>query len=384
MKQIAILGSTGSIGTQTLEVVEKLEDYNVLFLTTNTRTDILDEQVKKFKPKYVVITDKNAFNAYTNEYTKVLFGIESINELIKTEKLDFLVNSLVGNIGLSPTVLAIENKIDIGLANKEVLVTCGEIIMKMARDNDVKIYPIDSEHSAIFQCLQGNFHNKIDKIYLTCSGGPFRGLKTSDLEKVTLDDALKHPNWSMGKKITIDSSTLMNKGLEVIEARWLFDVQPKDIEVVVHKESIVHSMVQYEDGSIISQLGTPDMKLPISYAITYPNRLNLSFPKHDIFSKNLTFEKPDLESFKCLALAYKALDMGGLMPCVLNAANEVLVASFLDKKINFLDIPKYIELSLDYFSNTKLEYNLENVYKITSEVTEFVIKKLNEIEEGRD
>ncbi len=377
MKNIAILGSTGSIGTQTIEVVEKLGNIDISFLTTNTRTDLLDEQIKKFKPKYAVITDKKAFESYVSTAeTKILFGIESILDLIKSENLDFVVNSLVGNIGLAPTVCAIENKINIGLANKEVLVTCGEIIMKMARENGVNIFPIDSEHSAIFQCLQGNFHNKIDKIYLTCSGGPFRGRTTEELEKVTMADALKHPNWSMGRKITIDSATLMNKGLEVIEARWLFNIEPKDIEVVVHKESIIHSMVQYEDGSIMSQLGTPDMKLPISYSITYPDRHDLGFPKHDIFSKNLTFEKPDLETFKCLALAYKSLEMGGLTPAVLNASNEVLVAKFLNEEISFLDIPKYIEIALNHFADTKLEYNLENVYRITEEVTEFVLDLL--------
>ncbi len=380
MKQIAILGSTGSIGTQTLEVIDKLEGFEVLFITTNKRTDILDKQINIFNPKFAVITDSDSYNSYVEKCkgdTKILFGHDKIIDLISSQKIDFLVNSLVGNIGLSPTVCAIEHKINIGLANKEVLVTCGEIIMKMARDNGVTIYPIDSEHSAIYQCLQGNYHNKIDKIYLTCSGGPFRGRTLDELKEVTLQQALKHPNWSMGQKITIDSATLMNKGLEVIEARWLFDVQPKDIEVVVHKESIIHSMVQYEDGSIISQLGTPDMKLPISYAITYPNRYDLSFPKLDIFEKNLTFERPDLVAFKCLQLAYTSLEMGGLMPAVLNSANEVLVAEFLEEKISFLDIPKYIELSLNHFKDTNLEYNLDNVYTITEEVKNFVISQLN-------
>lgn len=377
MKQIAILGSTGSIGTQTLEVIERLDGYSPFIITTNTRTDILSEQISKYSPTYAVITNLDAYNEFIDSYnsaTIISYGLDSIIDLINTKKIDFLVNSLVGNIGLSPTVCAIENKIDIGLANKEVLVTCGEIIMDMAHNNNVSIYPIDSEHSAIFQCLQGNYHNKIDKILLTCSGGPFRGYSKSDLENVSLSQALKHPNWSMGKKITIDSATLMNKGLEVIEARWLFGVEPKDIEVVVHKESIIHSMVQYADGSILSQLGTPDMKLPISYALTYPNRIDLSFPKLDIFAKNLTFEKPDIDSFRCLYLAYKSLEMGGLMPCVLNSANETLVALFLDEKIKFTDIPKYIEMSLDYFSSTKLEYNLENIYKITEEVKNYILE----------
>lgn len=377
MKQIAILGSTGSIGTQTLEVIERLDGYSPFIITTNTRTDILSEQISKYSPTYAVITNLDAYNEFIDSYnsaTIISYGLDSIIDLINAKKIDFLVNSLVGNIGLSPTVCAIENKIDIGLANKEVLVTCGEIIMDMAHNNNVSIYPIDSEHSAIFQCLQGNYHNKIDKILLTCSGGPFRGYSKSDLENVSLSQALKHPNWSMGKKITIDSATLMNKGLEVIEARWLFGVEPKDIEVVVHKESIIHSMVQYADGSILSQLGTPDMKLPISYALTYPNRIDLSFPKLDIFAKNLTFEKPDIDSFRCLYLAYKSLEMGGLMPCVLNSANETLVALFLDEKIKFTDIPKYIEMSLDYFSSTKLEYNLENIYKITEEVKNYILE----------
>ncbi len=379
MKQIAILGSTGSIGTQTLEVIENLDDFRVLFITTNKRTDILLEQINKFNPKFAVITNAEAFKTFKNEYngtTKILCGLDSILQLIKSENIDFIVNSLVGNIGLSPTVCAIENKINIGLANKEVLVTCGEIIMKMARDNGVKIYPIDSEHSAIYQCLQGNEHNEIDKIILTCSGGPFRNRTIDELKEVTKYDALKHPNWSMGQKITIDSSTLMNKGLEVIEARWLFDVDPKDIEVAIHKESIIHSMVQYKDGSVMAQLGTPDMKLPIAYAITYPNRHSFDFPKLNIFDKNLTFEQPDLISFRCLALAYEALNIGGLSPAVLNAANEVLVEAFLEEKISFLDIPKYIEMSMEHFKNTNLEYNLENVYKITEEVTIFVNDKI--------
>lgn len=375
MKNIAILGSTGSIGTQTIEVIEKLDNVKITMLTTNTRTDILEKQINQFSPSIAVITDEDSFLKFSKTYsgnTKIFFGIDNIIKSIADLDIDLLINSLVGNIGLAPTVKAIECGINIGLANKEVLVTAGEIIMNMAREKNVNIYPIDSEHSAIFQCLQGNSHNKINKIYLTASGGPFRGFSKDDLEKVTLSDALKHPNWVMGKKITIDSATLMNKGLEVIEARWLFDVPPSDIVVVVHKESIIHSMVEYEDGSIISQLGTPDMKLPISYAINYPNRLNLDFPKLDIFQKNLTFEKPDTINFKCLALAYRALDEGGLMPAVLNASNEALVILFLEEKISFLDIPKYIEICLNKFSDTNLEYNLENVYRITNEVTMFV------------
>ncbi len=372
MKQLAILGSTGSIGTQTLDVVNGLNNYNVFMLTTNTRTNILEKQLNDFNPKFAIITDKTAYDSFTKNYfgkTKILFGIDSIISILKNEKIDYVVNALVGNIGLKPTVTAIENKIDIGLANKEVLVTCGEFIMKLAKENDVTIYPIDSEHSAILQCLQGNYNNKIDKIILTCSGGPFRGKNIDELKEVSKFDALKHPNWEMGQKITIDSSTLMNKGLEVIEARWLFDVHQNDIEVVVHKESIIHSMVQYEDGAIMAQLGTPDMKLPISYALTYPDRYNLNFEKLNIFDTTFTFEKPDLISFRCLALAYNALELGGLMPAVLNSANEVLVANFLDENISFLDIPKYIEICLEHFKDTNLEYNLDNVYKITEEVT---------------
>lgn len=375
MRNIALLGSTGSIGTQTLEVIDCLDNISVSLLTTNTRTDILKTQIEKYNPPFAVITDKETYEKFISSYdgaTKILFGIEGIINCITSMKIDFLVNSLVGNIGLKPTVCAIENKIDIGLANKEVLVTCGEIIMNMAKENNVNIYPIDSEHSAIFQCLQGNSHNKIDKIYLTASGGPFRGYTLDELTNVTLSDALKHPNWVMGKKITIDSSTLMNKGLEVIEARWLFDVPPEDIIVVVHKESIIHSMVQFEDGSVMAQLGTSDMKLPISYAINYPNRVSLPFEKLDIFKQNFTFERPDLVSFKCLDLAYKALNSGGLMPAVLNASNEVLVSMFLDEKISYLDIPKYIEKSLEHFSDTKLEYNLDNVYNITDEVISYL------------
>lgn len=375
MKHIAILGSTGSIGTQTLECVDCLDNIKISFITTNTKTNILKSQLEKYNPDFAVITDEKSYDTFINTYkgsTKILFGHQSILELISSANIDILINSLVGNIGLPPTICAIENKIDIALANKEVLVTAGEIIMNMAKENDVNIYPIDSEHSAIFQCLQGNAHNEINKIYLTCSGGSFRGYNGEQLKNVTVNDALKHPNWEMGKKITIDSATLMNKGLEVIEARWLFSVAPENIEVVIHKESIIHSMVEFTDGAIMAQLGTPDMRLPISYAINYPNRINLPFEKLNIFDKNLTFEKPDLDNFRCLSLAYKALEQGGLMPCVLNASNEALVSLFLEEKIAFLDIPKYVEMAMSHFFNTKLAYNLENIYIITNEVNEYI------------
>lgn len=283
---------------------------------------------------------------------------------------DTVVNSVVGNIGLRPTVEAVKAGKNIALANKETLVTSGELVMRLLRENNVNMYPVDSEHSAIFQSLQGNSMNRIENIWLTASGGPFRGM--TDLSGVTLADALNHPNWSMGKKITIDSATMMNKGLEVIEAKWLFNVDLDRIKVVVHPQSIVHSMVEYEDGAIIAQLGVPDMKVPIQYALTYPRRLKNSFPKLNFFERNnLTFEKPDLNVFRCLALAFEAIKTGGTMPAVLNAANEVAVAKFLEGKINFVDIPRLIEKAMSAY-NVKYDYSLEDVLEADSFAREYV------------
>jgi 1-deoxy-D-xylulose-5-phosphate reductoisomerase len=283
---------------------------------------------------------------------------------------DTVVNSVVGNIGLRPTVAAIKAGKNIALANKETLVTSGELVMKLVKDNNVNMYPVDSEHSAIFQSLQGNDMNKIENIWLTASGGPFRGM--TDLSNVTLADALNHPNWSMGKKITIDSATMMNKGLEVIEAKWLFNVDLDKIKVVVHPQSIVHSMVEYEDGAIIAQMGVPDMKVPIQYALTYPKRVKNTFPKLSFFEhNNLTFEKPDLDVFTCLALAFEAIKTGGTMPAVLNAANEIAVAKFLDNRIGFNDIPRLIEKAMSAYT-VKYDYSLEDVYEADSFAREYV------------
>lgn len=354
MKKISILGSTGSIGTQTLEVVDEIGGIEVVALSCNSNITLFSEQIKKYKPKVVaVMREDKAMELKQslkemNMDVRVVSGMEGLIHISTLEDIDLLVTSVVGMIGLKPTVAAINAGIDIALANKETLVTAGSIIMDLAKEKDVAIYPVDSEHSAIYQCLQGNVHEDIAKLVLTASGGPFRGKKKEDLQKVTLADALNHPNWDMGKKITIDSATMMNKGLELIEAKWLFDMPVEDVEVVVHPQSIVHSMVCYKDHSYIAQMGHPDMRVPIQYALTYPRRVKNSFPGLDFDTlKDLTFEKPDLEAFQCLALAYRAIETGGTMPTVLNAANEEAVALFLDEKIGFLDIPALIEEAMD-------------------------------------
>lgn len=363
-KNISILGSTGSIGSQTLDVIRRNpNDYQVEGLTVNKSIEKLLEQINEFKPKSVAIFDDTAYQDFldivkTNQSTnpnlsqlEVYKGHEGLIKIASSKTIDILVTAVVGMIGLLPTVEAIKNSTTIALANKETLVTAGKIVMDLARQYKAKILPVDSEHSAIFQCLNGEDSNKIDKILLTASGGPFRGRPKEDLIKVSKSAALKHPNWSMGQKISIDSSTLMNKGLEVIEAKWLFDVEPEDIVVHVHPESIVHSMVQFEDSSVIAQLGCPDMRVPIQYALTYPKRIDSNFERLDLFKiASLNFEKPNLDTFPCLALAYRALKEGGSTATVLNAANEVLVEKFLADKIGFYDIPKYIEQAMDEHS----------------------------------
>ncbi len=362
-ENISILGSTGSIGTQTLDVIRDIGGINVRAMSTNTRIDLFEKQIREFKPELVCVMNSEKAGelkrriADTN--VKVTTGIDGLVSVAEISGADTVVNSVVGNIGLVPTVAAIKAKKNIALANKETLVTSGELVMKLLNENNVKMYPVDSEHSAIFQSLQGNEGNKIDKIFLTASGGPFR--EWDDVSKVTVDDALKHPNWSMGKKITIDSATLMNKGLEVIEAKWLFGVELEQIQVLVHPQSIVHSMVGYEDGAVIAQLGLPDMKVPIQYALTYPKRVKNSFPKIDFFEHNdLTFEKPKIEKFPCLSLAYKAIRTGGTMPAVLNAANEIAVGRFINREIGFTDIPKLIETAMTAY-NVKYNYTLDDV-----------------------
>jgi len=351
LKAISILGSTGSIGTQTLDVVRNLGNIEVKALSTNKNIDLLEKQIEEFHPKKVaVMDDEKAYELKKRIGSKieVLKGLEGLCEIAEMDETDTVVTSVVGVIGLIPTFKAIQKKKNIALANKETLVTAGKIIMEEAKKNNVSIYPVDSEHSAIFQCLQGNAHNKISRIILTASGGPFRGKSLKELEMVTVEETLKHPNWEMGAKITIDSATMMNKGLEVIEAKWLFDVELNQIEVLVHPQSIIHSMVEFEDGSIMAQMGEPDMRLPIQYALTYPKRITNNWPRINFRQRNmLSFEEVDLSVFKCLQLAYDALKIGGTMPAVLNAANEVAVDKFLKKEINFLDIAKIIEATME-------------------------------------
>lgn len=365
MKKISVLGSTGSIGTQTLEVVENLDTIKVMAMTGNSNIDLLEKQARKFQPVLVAVMDeKNAETlkgrlADTNIH--VLSGMDGLVAAATYEETDTVVTSVVGNIGLKPTFEAIRAGKNIALANKETLVSAGQLVMDLAKKHNINIYPVDSEHSAIFQSLQGNKENKIQRILLTASGGPFRGKKREDLLHVTAADALAHPNWSMGKKITIDSATLMNKGLEVMEAKWLFGVDVDQIEVLIHPQSIVHSAVEYEDGAIIAQMGEPDMRVPIQYALTYPKRVKNPFPRIDFAQRsNLTFEKPDMDTFQCLSLAYRALKIGGTLPAVLNGANEVAVARFLTGEISFLQIPALIEQTMDAYT-VKYEYMLEDL-----------------------
>jgi 1-deoxy-D-xylulose-5-phosphate reductoisomerase len=358
-KNIAILGSTGSIGTQSLEVIgNSPELFSAYLLTAQSNADLLIAQALQFDPKYVVICDKSKYQYVKDALAKtdvtVLAGIESIIETVTHPDIHIVLTAMVGFAGLEPTIEAIKAGKDIALANKETLVVAGELVTGLAKKHGVKILPVDSEHSAIFQCLAGEENNPIEKIILTASGGPFRSRSLAFLEHVTREDALKHPNWVMGAKITIDSASLMNKGLEVIEAKWLFDLEAEQIDVIVHPQSIIHSMVQFQDGSVKAQMGLPDMKLPIQYAITYPKRIKNDFKRFDFTSyPNLTFEKPDLETFRNLALAFEALKQGGNMPCIINAANEIAVAGFLSKSIGFLAMSKVIEQCMQHIAFEK-------------------------------
>ena len=348
-KGIAILGSTGSIGTQALEVIENYPDqFDLQVITANRNADLLIEQARKHQPNTVVIVDESKFEhvkeSLWDHDIHVFAGEESLSQVVEMQEVHTVLTALVGYAGLKPTLRAIEAKKTIALANKETLVVAGELVTKKAKEYGVNIYPVDSEHSAIFQCLVGDFENKIEKIYLTASGGPFRGYTEEQLAKVTKAQALKHPNWEMGAKITIDSASMMNKGLEVIEAKWLFNLRPDQIDTIVHPQSIVHSLVQFEDGSMKAQMGLPDMKLPIQYALTYPKRLKTDFPRFNFMEyPELTFEKADSKTFKNLALAYKAMELEGTAACALNAANEVTVQAFLDEKISFLNIAEINE-----------------------------------------
>ena len=356
-KGIAILGSTGSIGTQALEVIVAYPDYfDLQVITAHKNVDLLIEQALKFRPNSVVISDENQYkklkDALWNEEIHVYCGEDALCQVVESTEVDTVLTALVGYAGLRPTISAINAKKSIALANKETLVVAGALITQLAKERGVNIYPVDSEHSAIFQCLTGEFHNPIEKIYLTASGGPFRGYSIDQLSKVTLEQALKHPNWSMGAKITIDSATLMNKGLEVIEAKWLFNLKSEQIDVIVHPQSIVHSLVQFEDGSMKAQMGLPDMKLAIQYALTYPARLKTNFPRFNFLDyPSLTFEQADRKVFKNLDLAYRVMDMQGTAACALNAANEVAVAAFLENKISFLAISELNEHVVEEMTN---------------------------------
>lgn len=354
-KHISILGCTGSIGTQALEVIaEQAGQFVVDVLCCHKSAEALIEQSKKFGPKHAVIHCAEGYQkvkaALAGTEVEVHDG-SAINDLVRLESTDVLLTALVGYAGLEPTINAIKAGKDIALANKETLVVAGELVMRLAKEKGVKILPVDSEHSAIFQCLAGEDANPLEKIVLTASGGPFRGKKLDFLKSVTKEQALKHPNWSMGPKITIDSSTLMNKGLEVIEAKWLFDLDREQIEVVVHPESVIHSIAQFEDGSMKAQMGLPDMKLPIQYALTYPKRLSNKFPRFDFAQyPSLHFEKPDIDTFRNLGLAFTALNKGGNLPCILNAANEIAVQAFLEERIGFLEMSDLIEQTMNKVS----------------------------------
>ncbi len=353
MRHIAVLGSTGSIGTQTLQVVEANPDrFCVEVLTANNNVDLLVEQALKFRPDSVVIANKEKYpllrDALQHEDIKVYAGAEAIAQVVASPRIELVVTAMVGYSGLIPTVNAIRAGKNIALANKETLVVAGELINGLIEEHKVAILPVDSEHSAIFQCLMGEGRSRVEKLILTASGGPFRGKDTTFLEKVKPADALKHPNWQMGAKVTIDSASMMNKGFEVIEAKWLFGMKPEQIEVVVHPQSIVHSMVQYSDGSVKAQLGVPDMRLPIQYALTFPERIAADFGRLDFsVCHSLTFEEPDRKTFRNLGLAYQAMNQGGNMPCILNAANEVAVEAFLHEKLSFTGMSDLIEKTMD-------------------------------------
>ncbi len=375
-KGIAILGSTGSIGTQALEVIEFYPDqFELQVITANRNADLLIEQAKKYKPNTVVIVDETQYKKVKDVLWEldihVYAGADSLAQVVEMTEVHTVLTALVGYAGLKPTLAAIDAGKTIALANKETLVVAGELVTQRAKEKGVNIYPVDSEHSAIFQCLVGDFDNPIEKIYLTASGGPFRGFTYEQLQKVTRAQALKHPNWEMGAKITIDSASLMNKGLEVIEAKWLFNLRPDQIDTIVHPQSIVHSLVQFEDGSMKAQMGLPDMKLPIQYALTYPKRLKTDFPRFNFMDyPNLTFERADRKLFKNLDLAYQAMDRMGTAACALNAANEIAVQAFLDEKIKFLEIAEINQKTMEGLDNV-IEPNYQNYVEVDQEARNF-------------
>jgi 1-deoxy-D-xylulose-5-phosphate reductoisomerase len=383
-KGIAILGSTGSIGTQALEVIVAYPDYfDLQVITAHKNVDLLIEQALKFRPNSVVISDESQYkklkDALWQEEIHVYCGEDALCQVVESTEVDTVLTALVGYAGLRPTISAINAKKSIALANKETLVVAGALITQLAKERGVNIYPVDSEHSAIFQCLTGEFHNPIEKIYLTASGGPFRGYSIDQLSKVTLEQALKHPNWSMGAKITIDSATLMNKGLEVIEAKWLFNLKSEQIDVIVHPQSIIHSLVQFEDGSMKAQMGLPDMKLAIQYALTYPARLKTNFPRFNFMDyPSLTFEQADRKVFKNLDLAYRVMDMQGTAACALNAANEVAVAAFLENKISFLAISELNEHVVEEMTNI-LSPKYDDFVAIDLAAREITLQKISSL-----
>jgi 1-deoxy-D-xylulose-5-phosphate reductoisomerase len=381
VKKIAILGSTGSIGTQTLEIVRENSDLQVVGLAAGSNINLFEKQVREFKPLVVSLQNEEACNELkvrlSDMDVEIVPGMEGLLRIAEMEESEVLVTAIVGMIGIRPTIAAINKHKDIALANKETLVTAGHIIIPLAKEKGVSILPVDSEHSAIFQSMQGENRNRISKLIITASGGPFRGRTRAELENVQLEDALKHPNWSMGHKITIDSATLVNKGLEVMEAKWLFDVDLDRIQVVVHPQSIIHSMVEYVDGGIMAQLGTPDMKLPIQYALFYPDRRPMNGKRVDFYELgSITFEKPDMETFTGLKLAMRAASEGGSMPTVFNAANEKAVALFLNRKIRFLEIPETIEMCMDAHKKI-LNPTVDEILATESETYELISRKIS-------
>lgn len=382
MKKIGILGSTGSIGTQTLDIVRKERDLEVVSLAAGSNVSLLEKQIREFKPKTAALWDEEAASDLKQRVSdmpvRVVSGMDGLLEVSTIEEMEVLVTGIVGMIGIRPTIAAIEAGKNIALANKETLVTAGHIIMPLAKKKGSSILPVDSEHSAIFQSLHGENKERVEKILLTASGGPFRGKRREELADMTVEDALKHPNWSMGKKVTIDSASLCNKGLEVMEAKWLFDVELSQIEVVVHPQSILHSAVQFADGGIMGQMGVPDMKLPIQYALFYPDRRPMDAGRVDLCKLgSLTFEKPDIDTFRGLALAYRAAERGGSLPTVFNAANEKAVALFLAKKIRFLQIPELIEAAMNAHQ-VKEEPTVEDILAAEAETYEYIRQEFGE------
>ena len=379
MKNISILGSTGSIGTQTIDVIQRMPDeFKVKYLSAHRNVDLLIKQSKLFNPAAVCIGDETKVDILRSGLNgiEILSGRDGLLELASRDDVDLMVNGLVGAPGMEPTVKAIKSGVDVALSNKESLVMAGDHINTLLLENNVNLFPVDSEHSAIWQCLAGEQMDQVKRLILTGSGGPFRTMDKLKFSSITKSQALKHPNWSMGKKITIDSATMMNKGLEVIEARWLFNMGADDIDIVVHPQSIIHSMVEFNDGSVKAQLGVPDMKIPIQYAITYPNHANVHWETMDLAKiGTLTFEEPDLEKFRCIQLAYDALRAGGSHPVVLNVANDTVVYAFLDDQINFVDIPTLIESAL--VAHPIVEHpNLEDIQELTTWTQQFILGKI--------